>query len=134
MRKLNPACNITPLISLVQHTYNVFIASNFDLDNPIRSFNLQRTKRKSRCLKRPFPMYLCIYVSMYLAMYLCIYHLDFYCFLHHGGKFSSITTHANLNAYNFCLRQNSAELIRTFIGQFFKSNSMGPIKIHNGGN
>ena len=26
------------------------------------------------------------------------------------------------------------KLIRTFIGQFLKGNSMGPIKIHNGGN
>ena len=26
------------------------------------------------------------------------------------------------------------KLIRTFIGQFLKENSMGPIKIHNGGN
>ena len=25
-------------------------------------------------------------------------------------------------------------LIKTFIGQFLKGNSMGPIKIHNGGN
>ena len=24
--------------------------------------------------------------------------------------------------------------LRTFIGQFLKGNSMGPIKIHNGGN
>ena len=29
---------------------------------------------------------------------------------------------------------NSAKLIRTFIGQFLQGNSMGPIKIHNGGN
>ena len=29
---------------------------------------------------------------------------------------------------------NSAKLIRTFIGQFLKGNSMGLIKIHNGGN
>ena len=28
----------------------------------------------------------------------------------------------------------SAKLIRMFIGQFSKGNSMGPIKIHNGGN
>ena len=26
------------------------------------------------------------------------------------------------------------QLKRTFIGQFLKGNSMGPIKIHNGGN
>ena len=30
--------------------------------------------------------------------------------------------------------KNSAKLIRTFIGQFLKVNSMGPIKIQNGGN
>ena len=30
--------------------------------------------------------------------------------------------------------RNSGKLIRTFIRQFLKGNSMGPIKIHNGGN
>ena len=30
--------------------------------------------------------------------------------------------------------KNSSKLIRTFIGQFLKGNSMGPIKIHNGRN
>ena len=29
--------------------------------------------------------------------------------------------------------KNSTKLIRTFIGQFLKGNSMGPIKINNGG-
>ena len=42
--------------------------------------------------------------------------------------------HMRKFAYNFCYSENSAKLIRTFIGQFFKGNSMGPIKIHNGGN
>ena len=31
------------------------------------------------------------------------------------------------------LELNSAKLIRTFIGQFLKGNSMGPVQIHYGG-
>ena len=51
--------------------------------------------------------------------------------IHNGGNYAHVQF---LNAYNFCLRQNSAKLIRYFVGQFLKGNSMGPIKIHNGGN
>ena len=32
------------------------------------------------------------------------------------------------------VRENPAKLKRTFMGQFLKGNSMGPIKVHNGGN
>ena len=47
--------------------------------------------------------------------------------IHNGGNYA----HAQcFNAYNLCWSQNPAKLIRTFIGQFLKGNSMRPIKIH----
>ena len=37
------------------------------------------------------------------------------------------------NGGNYAHAQDSAKLIRTFMGQFLKGNSMGPIQIHDGG-
>ena len=48
--------------------------------------------------------------------------------IHNGGYYAHVQTS---NAYNNCLSENSTKFIGTFMGQFFKGNSMGPIKIHN---
>ena len=77
--------------------------------------HLQRVKRKSRCLNTVDPIYLSLSLSISLSPLIIT-------------VFPSLTVVITqlLNAYNFGLRSNSAKLIRTFIGQFLKDNSMGP--------
>ena len=51
--------------------------------------------------------------------------------INNGGNYA----HAHdSKAYNFCLELKFSKLIRPFIEQFLKGNSMGPIKTRNGRN
>ena len=49
--------------------------------------------------------------------------------IYNGGNYAHVSS-----VYNFCSSSNLIKFIRTFIRQFLKSNNMGLLKIHNGGN